>query len=76
MVNNSKLMVEAEFFVISNARRALLSRSTSENLKLLKVGLEVGGIKESKNAFPAFPNVMVRIEIHGEAMFQLSPASF
>lgn len=62
-VNEQKPTVEAEFMVVAKAKRALLSRQTSEDLKLLKVGLEVNKIKESCAPFPAFPNVLVRIEV-------------
>lgn len=65
-MNDKKPTAEAEFFVIKGARRALLSRQTSEKLKLLKVGLDVQGLAENQAPFPSFPGVQVRLEIDPE----------
>lgn len=66
-VNESKPSVKAEFVVVRKARKALLSRATSVALKLLKIGLDVQAIKETKH-FPAFPNIVVKLEINPEVV--------
>lgn len=72
-VNKEKPVDIAEFLVIANARKALLSRQTSEKLKLLKVGLSVNGIKEKHHPFASFPKVMVTLEIDPEVKPKQSP---
>lgn len=60
-----------EFFVIENAKQALLGSSTAKGMKLLKVGLEVNHIKmgdqgrpEGKmERFPIIPNLQFKFDI-------------
>lgn len=58
-VNPSKPTSYAEFFVIEGANKCLLSKRTAEDLKLLKVGLDVQNVETKWNHFPKFPNVQV-----------------
>lgn len=50
----------AQFFVIANGSKSLLSKRTAEELKLLKIGLDVASIEEKQNPFPCIPNIMVQ----------------
>lgn len=61
-VNDTKPKNYAEFFVVEGANKSLLSKSTAEELKVLKVGLEVQSI-EIKQPFPKFPNIQVKLSI-------------
>lgn len=62
-INETKPKNYAEFFVIQGAQRCLLSKRTAEDLKVLKVGLEVQSIAQKNVPFPKFPNVQVRLSI-------------
>ena len=62
-VNDSKPRSYAEFFVIEGANKSLLSKSTAECLKILKIGLEVNNINVKVEKFPKFPNIQVRLSI-------------
>lgn len=62
-INETKPKIYAEFFVIQGARRSLLSKRTAEDLKVLKVGLEVQNVEQNKEAFPKFPNGQVKLSI-------------
>lgn len=62
-VNDIKPKCYAEFFVIEGAKKSLLSKSTAENLKILKVGLDVQSIEVEKSPFPKFPNIQVKLSI-------------
>lgn len=66
-VNPTKPESYAEFFVIDGARKSLLSKRTSEELKLLKIGLDVLHLNEdegvSSRPFPKFPGVQVKLSI-------------
>lgn len=58
-VNPSKPKSYVEFFVIEGANKCLLSKRTAEDLKLLKVGLDVQNVEVKRNPFPKFPGVQV-----------------
>lgn len=64
-VNESKPKCYGEFFVVKGAAKSLLSKETAENLKVLKVGLEVQQLESHHRAkiFPSFPNVLVKLSI-------------
>lgn len=62
-VNDSKPSCYTEFFVIEGATRSLLSKTTAEYLKLLKIGLDVNSINEGVDQFPKFPNIQVKLSI-------------
>ncbi|XP_062557313.1 uncharacterized protein K02A2.6-like [Armigeres subalbatus] len=62
-VNLSKPKCYAEFFVIEGASRCLLSKRTAEELKVLKVGLDVQHIALTKDPFPKFPNIILKLSI-------------
>ncbi|XP_055522681.1 uncharacterized protein K02A2.6-like [Wyeomyia smithii] len=62
-VNSSKPQSYAEFFVIKGATKSLLSKRTSEELRVLKVGLDVNHIETEVDPFPKFPNVQVKLSI-------------
>jgi RNase H-like domain found in reverse transcriptase/Reverse transcriptase (RNA-dependent DNA polymerase) len=63
IVNKKKPTVEARFFVIKNATRALLSRTTSMQLGLLNFSMEVQAVREAIKPFPKFPGPAVRLEV-------------
>ncbi|XP_062538003.1 uncharacterized protein K02A2.6-like [Armigeres subalbatus] len=52
-----------EFFVIDGANKSLLSKTTAEELNVLKVGLDVHQVEESVAPFPKFPNVQVKLSV-------------
>lgn len=58
-VNSVKPRNYAEFFVIQGANKCLLSKRTAEDLKILKVGLDVCNINITQEPFPKFPNIQV-----------------
>ncbi|XP_062541405.1 uncharacterized protein K02A2.6-like [Armigeres subalbatus] len=62
-VNPAKPESYAEFFVIDRASRCLLSKRTAEDLKVLKVGLDVQNIATNWEPFPKFPGVQVKLSI-------------
>lgn len=62
-VNSSKPEAYAEFYVIEGARRSLLSKATSEELRVLKVGLDVQNVTDGGTPFPKFPGVQVKLSI-------------
>ncbi|XP_062703966.1 uncharacterized protein K02A2.6-like [Aedes albopictus] len=62
-INPSKPITYAEFFVIQGANRSLLSKTTAEELNVLKVGLDVHQVEETVNPFPKFPNVQVKLSV-------------
>lgn len=62
-INESKPKSYAEFFVVEGSQKSLLSKRTAEDLKVLKVGLEVQNIEVKTEAFPKFPNVQVKLSI-------------
>ncbi|XP_062557692.1 uncharacterized protein LOC134222542 [Armigeres subalbatus] len=62
-VNEFKPKTYAEFFVIEGSQKSLLSKRTAEDLKVLKVGLEVQSIVVGNEAFPKFPNVQIKLSI-------------
>ncbi|XP_055623626.1 uncharacterized protein K02A2.6-like [Toxorhynchites rutilus septentrionalis] len=62
-INESKPKSYAEFFVIEGSQKSLLSKRTAEDLKVLKVGLEVQHISAKSESFPKFPNVQVKLSI-------------
>ncbi|XP_058458875.1 uncharacterized protein K02A2.6-like [Malaya genurostris] len=62
-INETKPKNYAELFVIQGAQKCLLSKRTAEDLKILKVGLEVQTITQKKVEFPKFPNVQVKLSI-------------
>lgn len=62
-VNPSKPKTYAEFFVVKEARRCLLSKNTSEELRVLKVGLDVLQVNTALKPFPKFPGVVVKLSI-------------
>ncbi|KXJ80935.1 hypothetical protein RP20_CCG022792 [Aedes albopictus] len=62
-VNDSKPSCYAEFFVIEGANKSLLSKATAEQLKILKIGLDVNNISVLSEHFPKFPNVQVKLSI-------------
>lgn len=62
-VNDTKPKSYAEFFVIEGANKCLLSKRTAEDLKVLKVGLDVFRVETKENPFPKFPNVEVKLSI-------------
>lgn len=62
-VNPSNPTTFAEFFVIEGANKSLLSKTTAEELNVLRVGLDVHQVDESVNPFPKFPNVQVKLSV-------------
>lgn len=66
-VNSTKPDSYAEFFVIGGARKCLLSKRTSEDLKILKIGLDVFHLNQHDNPdskpFPKFPGIQVKLSI-------------
>lgn len=62
-INETKPKCYAEFFVIQGAKRSLLSKRTAEELKVLKVGLDITNIEIKNDVFPKFPNVQVKLSI-------------
>lgn len=62
-VNPTKPHTYAEFFVIGGATKSLLSRRTSEELRVLKVGLAVDHIETKEKPFPKFPHVQIKLSI-------------
>ncbi|XP_041785955.1 uncharacterized protein LOC121601214 isoform X2 [Anopheles merus] len=63
-VNENKPTVYAEFFVVQNSNKSLLGKTTAEQLKVLKVGLEVQNLEEKIQPFPKFPNIQIRLSIN------------
>lgn len=56
----------AEFFVIENARVCLISKSTGEQLEILRVGVDIcsiGNNNENEAAFPTIPIPALHIHI-------------
>lgn len=66
-VNPTKPESYAEFFVIDGARKSLLSKRTSEDLKILKIGLDVLHLNQENGMdgkpFPKFPGIQVKLSI-------------
>lgn len=62
-INESKPRTYAEFFVIKGAKRSLLCKKTAEELKVLKVGLDVANVEVKYDVFPKFPNVQIKLSI-------------
>lgn len=70
-VNPTKPTSYAELFVIEGARKSLLSKRTSEDLRVLKIGLDVlhvdrdveTEVNASVKPFPKFPGVQVKLSI-------------
>lgn len=62
-VNSSKPEAYVEFYVIERARKSLLSKATSEELRVLKVGLDVHNVTDSGMPFPKFSGVQVKLSI-------------
>ncbi|XP_049292920.1 uncharacterized protein K02A2.6-like isoform X1 [Anopheles funestus] len=66
-VNPTKPTNYAEFFVIKGAGKCLLSKRTSEDLKLLRIGLDVlqvnPALGKDTKPFPKFPGVQVKLSI-------------
>ncbi|XP_058820776.1 uncharacterized protein LOC131682958 [Topomyia yanbarensis] len=62
-INECKPRSYAEFFVVQRAKKSLLCKRTAEDLKVLKVGLDVSNIEVKSDAFPKFPNVQVKLSI-------------
>lgn len=62
----SHLECEAVFFVIQNAHRSLISKSTGEQLGILKVGLNICNVdSDCKNKEESFPLLPIEpIELH------------
>ncbi|XP_062702329.1 uncharacterized protein LOC134285503 [Aedes albopictus] len=57
----------AKFYVVDNGQQCLLGDQTAKNLKVLKVGFDVGAVQEQRNnPFPKFRNVVVEIPINPE----------
>lgn len=63
-VNSSKPETFAEFFVVQGANKSLLSKRTAEELKILKVGLDVMNVEVVHDPFPKFPNIQVKLSIN------------
>lgn len=68
VINEQKPSTVAEFYVIEGATRSLLGKPTAEQVKVLKVGLEVHAIKEEVvnakfQTFPKAPGVKIKFEI-------------
>ncbi|XP_055589748.1 uncharacterized protein K02A2.6-like [Uranotaenia lowii] len=61
-VNETKPKAYAEFFVVTGANKCLLSKQTAEELRVLKVGLDVQHVQTFK-PFPKFPNIEVKLTI-------------
>lgn len=51
-----------EFFVVRNAKQSLLSKSASERLRILRVGLSVNKVN-GDSEFPKIPNVKIKLVI-------------
>ncbi|XP_055590420.1 uncharacterized protein K02A2.6-like [Uranotaenia lowii] len=62
-VDASKPKTYAEFFVVECANRCLLSKRTAEEMKVLKVGLEVQQISDHVEPFPKFPGIQLKLSI-------------
>ncbi|XP_035914863.1 uncharacterized protein K02A2.6-like [Anopheles stephensi] len=67
-INAAKPKVYTEFFVIKGANRCLLCKKTAEELKVLKVGLEVNMIGQKKTPFPKFPGIQLKLAIDDTVM--------
>lgn len=68
VLNYDKPRVLAKFFVIKNANQALLGKQTAEEMKLLKVGVEVNALTKSniqniQEQFPKMPDVQIKFNI-------------
>lgn len=65
--DENKPSMNAEFFVIKGAKRALLGEETASRLKLLRTGREVSHAVDNINAvqeeFPSIPGRLVKFEI-------------
>lgn len=70
-VSSTKPKSFAEFFVIDGARKSLLSRRTSEDLRILKIGIDVLHVNRDENKeatppvgqFPKFPGIQLKLSI-------------
>ncbi|XP_041786794.1 uncharacterized protein K02A2.6-like [Anopheles merus] len=65
-INQSKPTTFAEFIVVQGSNKSLLGKVTAEELKVLKVGLEVQNIEERCQPFPKFPGIQIRLSINKE----------
>lgn len=65
VVDCPKPSVVAEFFVVTEGRRSLLSRSTASDMKLLKIGASVNCCETSEQdqVFPKVPGVLVKFSV-------------
>lgn len=65
VVGCHKPSIVADFLVVKEGRRSLLSRSTAGDLKLLKLGISVNNcdISNRINKFPKVPDVLVKFSI-------------
>ncbi|XP_062701591.1 uncharacterized protein K02A2.6-like [Aedes albopictus] len=64
-----KRLVEGTFFVVKDGQRNLLGDSTSKNLGILKIGMEVNEITEDSEMtpFPKIQGVQVRVQMDPDA---------
>lgn len=68
VVGHSKPSTFADFYVIRGANQALLCKNTSEDMKLLQVGVEVNALKlqtenRLKAEFPCIPGECIKLDI-------------
>lgn len=65
VIGCTKPSVVAEFLVVTEGRRSLLSRSTASDMKLLKMGASVNSCEASEQArvFPKVPGVLVKFSV-------------
>ena len=55
----------AKFYIVENGQQCLLGDHTAKRLKVLKVGFNVGAVRDQKlEPFPKFRNVVVEIPIN------------
>lgn len=65
VVGYAKPRAFAQFMVVREASRALLSNATSQEMKLLKLGLEVNALStESAKEFARIPNILIEFDIN------------
>lgn len=76
VVDHKKPKSFLQFFVVRNASSALLGKSAAEEMKLLKVGVEVNAIaqndirdkEEGVKQFPKIPGLQIKLDIDKEVV--------
>lgn len=69
---NKPKLADTRWHIIKETSQALLSKETAENLKILKVGIEVKTLNKEvakenqKNSFPKIPNFQLKFKVNSE----------